>query len=331
MRPPISLCMILRDSEASIRRCLNSAKGLYDELVVVMDSRSADATEAIVRDEYGAKVTRLDWCGFDGMRNESIRQASNEWCLVLDGDERIGDRGDVADALDALGQGYPCDAVFVSVVSVNERDEAIEEDRQLRIFRRSQCRYVFPVHNQLRGYRKDRIGACTLQIRATYPDDLTGRAERALPALEKLLAESPPGSEGEIHARYYLARTFGMVNRHAEAIPHARRVVELRPDHVGFCSAWVVLARATFAKDGAEAGAAVVREAISHHESYADLWWWLMVYACDRWRLYATAPGRHAQTPQLSIQYLPNAEEAMRALGVHFRPLERREPAGATT
>ena len=44
----LSLCLIVRDEADVLERCLESAAGLYDELVVV-DTGSTDATRAIAR------------------------------------------------------------------------------------------------------------------------------------------------------------------------------------------------------------------------------------------------------------------------------------------
>ena len=46
----ISLCMIVRDEEPVLIRCLESAAGLYDELVIV-DTGSADRTREIGGEE----------------------------------------------------------------------------------------------------------------------------------------------------------------------------------------------------------------------------------------------------------------------------------------
>ena len=54
MTASVSACVIARDDELHIRRCLASLAWV-DECVVVVDERSADATEAIAR-ELGARV-----------------------------------------------------------------------------------------------------------------------------------------------------------------------------------------------------------------------------------------------------------------------------------
>ena len=55
----ISLCMIVRDEEPVLIRCLESAAGLYDELVIVYTG-SADRTREIARG-YTDKVYDFPW------------------------------------------------------------------------------------------------------------------------------------------------------------------------------------------------------------------------------------------------------------------------------
>ena len=51
----ISLCMIVKDEESVLARCLDSAKGYVDEIIVV-DTGSTDRSIDIAR-EFGATVT----------------------------------------------------------------------------------------------------------------------------------------------------------------------------------------------------------------------------------------------------------------------------------
>lgn len=84
----ISLCMIARDEADQIGQCLRSVRGLVDEIVVV-DTGSRDRTVEIAR-EYAARVVPFDWNDdFAAARNCSLEEASGDWVLVLDADERL--------------------------------------------------------------------------------------------------------------------------------------------------------------------------------------------------------------------------------------------------
>lgn len=84
--PRLSLIVITKNEEASIERCLQSAAGIADEIVVV-DSGSTDRTLEIAR-EFGAKILEpADWPGFGPQKQRAQEAASGDWVLSLDSDE----------------------------------------------------------------------------------------------------------------------------------------------------------------------------------------------------------------------------------------------------
>lgn len=312
---PVTLAMILKDSESGIRRALDSAAGLYDELVVVMDSRSSDDTERIVREEYGAKVRTREWTGFSDQRNESIRMASHDWIFILDGDEYVSNQGNLRAEIDAA-HAAKFDAVFVGVRSVADGGKTRESEKQIRAFRADRCRYIFPVHNQLRGWRRDRLSLATTEIVATYEGDLSDRFARAVPALEKMLAESKPGSSGWQHAQCFLARSHAMVSNHAGVLKHGRELLENAPDHIGFSGIWPVVLRSIIMAEGADAAWEFCFRALKHHPGMPDLWWWAMVLAADHWAKACCEPGAYGFVPQMSTRFVANLETAGPMLGL---------------
>ena len=85
----ISLTLIVRDEEANLPACLDSARDLFDEIVVV-DTGSTDRTIELAR-ERGARIVPFAWCDdFAAARNAGVEAAKGEWILWLDADERLG-------------------------------------------------------------------------------------------------------------------------------------------------------------------------------------------------------------------------------------------------
>ena len=83
----ISLCMIVKDEQAVLGRCLDSVQGIVDEIIVV-DTGSSDCTKEIAA-AYG-KVQDFEWCDdFSAARNFSFAQASMDYILWLDADDVI--------------------------------------------------------------------------------------------------------------------------------------------------------------------------------------------------------------------------------------------------
>jgi glycosyltransferase involved in cell wall biosynthesis/Tfp pilus assembly protein PilF len=83
--------MIVRNEESYLARCLESVRGLADDIVVV-DTGSSDGTTAIAR-AFGARVFDFPWRDdFSRARNFSLEQAAGSWILVLDADESVAAR-----------------------------------------------------------------------------------------------------------------------------------------------------------------------------------------------------------------------------------------------
>jgi tetratricopeptide (TPR) repeat protein len=87
----LSVCLIAKNEERHLARCLESVLGLADEIVLV-DTGSTDGTVEIAQ-AYGARVFHFTWQDdFSLARNVSIAQAKGEWILAIDADETIAER-----------------------------------------------------------------------------------------------------------------------------------------------------------------------------------------------------------------------------------------------
>ncbi len=87
-KPTLSLCMIVKDEEEFLPRCLESVKDYVDEMVIV-DTGSTDRTVEIAKN-YGAKIYHHAWeNSFCKARNYSLQYATSDWILILDADEEI--------------------------------------------------------------------------------------------------------------------------------------------------------------------------------------------------------------------------------------------------
>jgi tetratricopeptide (TPR) repeat protein len=84
----LSLCMIARNEEPHLAKCLMSVKPIVNEMIVV-DTGSSDRTKNIAA-ALGAKVFDYPWTNdFSEARNYSLSKASGDWILVLDADEVV--------------------------------------------------------------------------------------------------------------------------------------------------------------------------------------------------------------------------------------------------
>ena len=84
----ISACLIVKDEEKILRRCLDCIKVFADEIIIV-DTGSTDNTKQIAG-EYTDKIYDFTWINdFSAARNESFSKATMDYIYVADADEVI--------------------------------------------------------------------------------------------------------------------------------------------------------------------------------------------------------------------------------------------------
>jgi len=149
MPPRLSLCMIVKDEETQLARCLDSVQGVADQLVVV-DTGSSDSTVQIAN-RYGAKVVYHAWDGsFSSARNVSLDHADGEWVLILDADERLTFGERLLRGLDLADESVESFMLpLVNFVGERAYEEAVTAP-SVRMFRnRPEYRFTRALHEQI--------------------------------------------------------------------------------------------------------------------------------------------------------------------------------------
>jgi glycosyltransferase involved in cell wall biosynthesis len=110
----LSLAMIVKDEEQTIKRALESASTFCDEMIV-LDTGSEDGTREAARDA-GATVAEANWTDdFSEARNKSFDLCNGEWIMWLDGDDVVppaaqgaflAAKGRLDDEVDAVAGPY---------------------------------------------------------------------------------------------------------------------------------------------------------------------------------------------------------------------------------
>lgn len=85
--PQISVVIITFNEEKNISRCLESVKGIADE-IVVLDSFSKDTTKQIC-ESFGVKFYEHAFDGHIQQKNRAITYATHPYILSLDADEAL--------------------------------------------------------------------------------------------------------------------------------------------------------------------------------------------------------------------------------------------------
>ncbi|MDR3606061.1 MAG: glycosyltransferase family 2 protein [Oligoflexia bacterium] len=89
-RLPVTAAIITRDEEKHIARCLNSLT--WADEILVVDAESKDRTRSICEDPHAPWAGRIrflarPWSGFRDQRSFAMKEARNDWILVVDADE----------------------------------------------------------------------------------------------------------------------------------------------------------------------------------------------------------------------------------------------------
>lgn len=198
----LSLCMIVRDEEEMLPRCLGAIAPVVDEIIVV-DTGSHDATIKVAR-SFGARVIEHKWTdSFADARNVSFDAATGDWLMFLDADEVLVSEDAVR--LRAL-TGHTWREAFYLVETnyVGQTGDGFAAiDNMLRVFRnRPEYRFEGRVHEQISHnlpvYAPGRIEQATVRIRHYGYLEAARRSkaksQRNIELLRKQADESPPNA-----------------------------------------------------------------------------------------------------------------------------------------
>ena len=194
----VSLCIIAKDEEAAIGRCLASVKNLVDEIILV-DTGSTDKTCGIAA-AHGAKVIPFTWDNdFSRARNFSLSYANSDWILLLDADEELlpASREPFIEFINTS----PFDGCHFSMHNLLNHQGEFTVHEAFRLLRNNGS-YHFrgAIHEQI--VRKDGLpspGAFTSDSRIIvnhygYLEEIVAakkKRDRNIPILEKEIAQDP--------------------------------------------------------------------------------------------------------------------------------------------
>lgn len=171
-RIPFTACLITKNEEINILEALKSVE--HADEIIVVDSHSVDRTRDIAANFRGRgrdgqevipRVIERDWPGHLEQKNFAIDQASHEWVLCLDADERVSP--ELSASIEAALSSDPPEA---DGFTMPRRTHYLGRwilrsgwypDRKLRLFRRTRARWggTNPHdHVRLEGVVKDLQG-----------------------------------------------------------------------------------------------------------------------------------------------------------------------------
>lgn len=152
MNNKVSLCMIVKNEENYLERCLNSIKDIVDEIIIV-DTGSTDKTVEIA-ESFGARVYYYKWNNnFSEARNESLKYATKDWIFIMDADDEFYS-ADKEQFKALLNSKLDNDSVYffetLNYCGSNIENSTITINLNPRLFKNNNgFHYEGEVHNQL--------------------------------------------------------------------------------------------------------------------------------------------------------------------------------------
>lgn len=185
MEPLLSLCMIVKDEEAVLERCLTSVKDYVDEIIIV-DTGSTDATMEIAS-RFTNQLYSFEWINdFSAARNESLKHARGKWILVLDADEYF-EESEIRKLRGLLSTMEPEPHLVYNLTIVSligeKHNFSTHEGTVGRVFgNRLDIHYVRPIHEQPFSARPGiRMQSANLPVRVFH----SGYVEETIRAKNK--------------------------------------------------------------------------------------------------------------------------------------------------
>lgn len=160
---PISVCIITKNEESNIEKCLKSLRE-YDWEIIVADTGSTDHTKEIAS-QYADKVLNFVWCDdFSAARNYSIGQASHDIILVIDSDEYLKEID--TETILQLAKQNPISVGLLSRENHYQMNgsDSVYVDFVERLFSRKYYHYEGIIHEQVRLRKPDHYSYETFQI-----------------------------------------------------------------------------------------------------------------------------------------------------------------------
>jgi glycosyltransferase involved in cell wall biosynthesis len=134
-----------KNERKNLRACIESFRDLTDEMLVA-DSGSTDGTIEIAR-SLGCRVVEREYVFSGDFKNWAIPQATHEWVLLLDADERVTPA--LAEEIRRIKeQGPDADGYWIGrenyFMGRRVRFSGWRNDACIRLFHRDRGRYVGP-------------------------------------------------------------------------------------------------------------------------------------------------------------------------------------------
>lgn len=228
----ISLCMIVKNEEDNISRCLISVRDIVDEIIIV-DTGSTDKTKEIVG-LFTDKIYDFKWINdFSAARNYSFSKATKDYILWLDADDVLleVDRLKLKRVKEILDPSVDVVMMNYNYAFDDKGNVVLSHFRERLLKRAKNFHWNDPIHEFISFEGKIVNSDITVTHKKSHMNN-----RRNLTILEAMLAE---GKEFSPRNMFYYAREKLNVNEYDGAIEYFNKMLDtekgLPADNISSC------------------------------------------------------------------------------------------------
>lgn len=243
---PISICIIGKNEEKNIEKCLEPLTRYPFEIIYV-DTGSTDRTKELAS-KYTDNIYDFEWINdFSAARNFSLSKASHNYVLVLDCDEYLTelDFEGVQRAIEA----HPRDVGQILRISYTgtKVGEKYSPERVDRLFHKRYYHYYYTIHEQICDIRTNVVDFQSYDIPVTVDhvgyvgtmDEKQKKAERNNALLFREIEKNPD----DPYFYFQVAQSYNLIDDYENAYIYYKKAFELPLNLVNL---WVHVMAPTF-------------------------------------------------------------------------------------
>lgn len=207
----ITACMIVKNEEDNIRRCLSSIQ--WCDHIVIVDTGSTDKTVEIIKAEYPkVELHHMEWEGnyFSKCRNYALSKVKTNWILIIDADEEWFFEGSTVESTKAELLTLPVNRIGAVKIALDDmvQGKLAASFKPTRFFnQKSALKYKSEVHNEPIFHGS--VAVCSgLKLRHTGYDVPFERAKQKVEQTAGLLKKRLEADPKDYEAMFYLAQIY---------------------------------------------------------------------------------------------------------------------------
>ncbi|MCM3162334.1 glycosyltransferase [Metabacillus litoralis] len=231
-KPTLSICMMVKNEEGNMKRCLDSLLPLlnnrFSELIII-DTGSTDQTVEIAK-LYTDKVYHREWNNdFSSMRNYSISKAVGDWLFIIDADEELVESENLIKIFSSKNIcEYNTIQLKLRNFSFSNNMEIYSTMTTPRIFKNDRTfRYEGTVHNQPR-FKKPILDLQNIFLNHYgYVKDNQELMENKFKRTSTLLKNELKKNPMNVYYQFQLAQSYALYGRKEQALTAIERAYSM--------------------------------------------------------------------------------------------------------